>query len=102
MISHCLPNDKMTLDTYYTILYFLEYLRVKYNDKLREVLRLCFVNLSISIVTDDFDIETVSFHFSKQEYFSHQLFKKLSQEYFKFSKFKINMIDPFFPKKNIL
>ncbi|TBU07478.1 hypothetical protein CWI39_0312p0050 [Hamiltosporidium magnivora] len=81
--SNVLPDEKMTVDRFYTILYFLEYFRVEYDDRLRNILRLSLSNLEKSTDIKNLDIEKISFHFTKQEYFSRKLFKKISQEYFR-------------------
>ncbi|TBU21030.1 hypothetical protein CWI38_0001p0010 [Hamiltosporidium tvaerminnensis] len=81
--SNALPDEKMTVDRFYTILYFLEYFRVEYDDRLRNILRLSLSNLEKSTDIENLDIEKISFHFTKQEYFSRKLFKKISQEYFR-------------------
>ncbi|TBU12270.1 hypothetical protein CWI38_0823p0010, partial [Hamiltosporidium tvaerminnensis] len=69
-------------------LYFLEYFRIKQNNKLRNVLKTILYSLAKSDDIKHFKVDKVSFHFSKQEYFSHELFKKISQEYFKILNFK--------------
>ncbi|TBU10055.1 hypothetical protein CWI38_2062p0010, partial [Hamiltosporidium tvaerminnensis] len=62
---------------------FLEYFRVKDDNKLRNVIKSILYSLVESGEMNNFNIEKVSFHFSKQYYFSHALFKKISQEYLK-------------------
>ncbi|TBU11433.1 hypothetical protein CWI38_1208p0020, partial [Hamiltosporidium tvaerminnensis] len=88
LISYYLQDDKMTNDRFYTVLYFLEYFRIKQNNKLRNVLKTILYSLAKSDDIKHFKVDKVSFHFSKQEYFSHELFKKISQEYFKILNFK--------------
>ncbi|TBU03710.1 hypothetical protein CWI39_0919p0010, partial [Hamiltosporidium magnivora] len=100
LISYYLLNYKMTIDKFYTILYFLEYFRVKQDDKLRNLMKMILYSLSISDDIKHFDLDKVSFHFSKQVYFSHELFKKISQEYFKIMNFKMSSFLPFFIKEN--
>ncbi|TBT99097.1 hypothetical protein CWI37_1468p0010 [Hamiltosporidium tvaerminnensis] len=100
LISYYLLNNKMTIDKFYTILYFLEYFRVKQDDKLRNLMKMILYSLSISDDIKHFDLDKVSFHFSKQVYFSHEMFKKISQEYFKIMNFKMSSFLPFFIKEN--
>ncbi|TBT99496.1 hypothetical protein CWI36_1956p0010 [Hamiltosporidium magnivora] len=73
----------MTIEKFYTILYFLEYFRVKCDNKLRNAVKNIWCSLVESDEMQIFDIENVSFHFIKQDYFSHALYKKISQEYLK-------------------
>ncbi|TBU04146.1 hypothetical protein CWI36_0806p0010 [Hamiltosporidium magnivora] len=91
----------MIIEKFYTIMYFLEYFRVKHDNKLRNVIKIIWYSLVKSEEINNFDIEKVSFHFSKQDYFSHKMFKKISQEYFKVIKFEMNTFDLFFSKKEI-
>ncbi|TBU02969.1 hypothetical protein CWI36_1012p0010 [Hamiltosporidium magnivora] len=79
LISYYLLNNKMTIDKFYTILYFLEYFRVKQDDELRNLIKMILYSLTISDDIKHFDLDEVSFHFSKQKCFSHELFKKISQ-----------------------
>ncbi|KAK1349140.1 hypothetical protein LUQ84_001821 [Hamiltosporidium tvaerminnensis] len=83
IISYYFPVHEMTNEKFYTILYFLEYFRVKDDNKLRNAVKNIWCSLMESNVMQIFDIEKVSFHFSTQAYFSHALFKKISQEYLK-------------------
>ncbi|KAK1348492.1 hypothetical protein LUQ84_002096 [Hamiltosporidium tvaerminnensis] len=83
IISYYFPVHKMTIDKFYTILYFLEYFRFESDKKLRNVIKSILYSLVVSDEMNNFNIEKVSFHFSKQCYFSHALLKKISQEYLK-------------------
>ncbi|TBU20936.1 hypothetical protein CWI38_0008p0090 [Hamiltosporidium tvaerminnensis] len=83
IISYYLPVHEMTIEKFYTILYLLEYFRVEYDNKLRNAVKNIWCSLVESDEMQIFDIENVSFHFSKQDYFSHALYKKISQEYLK-------------------
>ncbi|TBT96729.1 hypothetical protein CWI39_3457p0010, partial [Hamiltosporidium magnivora] len=83
IISYYLPVHKMTIKKFYTILYFLEYFRVEYDNKLRNVIKNIWCSLVKSDEMNNFNIEKELFHFSKQGYFSHALFKKISQQYLK-------------------
>ncbi|TBU01937.1 hypothetical protein CWI36_1227p0010 [Hamiltosporidium magnivora] len=65
------------------------------------VIKIIWYSLVKSEEINNFDIEKISFHFSKQDYFSHKMFKKISQEYFKVIKFEMNTINSFFSKKEI-
>ncbi|TBU05575.1 hypothetical protein CWI39_0663p0010 [Hamiltosporidium magnivora] len=91
----------MTIEKFYTIMHFLEYFRVKHDNKLRNVIKIIWYSLVKSEEINNFDIEKVSFHFSKQDYFSHKMFKKISRKYFKVIKFEMNTINSFFSKKEI-
>ncbi|TBT99624.1 hypothetical protein CWI36_1909p0010 [Hamiltosporidium magnivora] len=99
LISYYLQDDKMTIHKFYTLLYFLEYFRIKQNNKLRNVLKTILYSLAKSDDIKHFKVDKVSFHFSKQEYFSHELFKKISQEYFKILNFKTPSKLSFFIKE---
>ncbi|TBU07050.1 hypothetical protein CWI36_0335p0010 [Hamiltosporidium magnivora] len=46
-----------------------------------------------------FDVDKVSIYFSKQVYFSHEMFKKISQEYFKIVNPEIDSYTSFFIKE---
>ncbi|TBU10268.1 hypothetical protein CWI38_1890p0020 [Hamiltosporidium tvaerminnensis] len=81
LISYYFPHYKMTIDMLYTILWFLEYFRAK----------------EIHIMV----INKVSFHFSKQDYFSHVLYKKISQEYCKIIKFDMNSVISYSTNENL-
>ncbi|TBU16547.1 hypothetical protein CWI38_0296p0020 [Hamiltosporidium tvaerminnensis] len=72
----------MTIEKFYTILYFLEYLRVKYDFTLRSCVKMIWNSLDQSKDLENLDVDKVSFHFSKQKIFSHELFKILSKVYF--------------------
>ncbi|KAK1347487.1 hypothetical protein LUQ84_003024 [Hamiltosporidium tvaerminnensis] len=82
IISYYLPDDKMTIEKFYTIFYFLEYFKVKDDNKLQNVIKSILYSLVESDEMNNFNIEKVSFHFSKQDYFSYDLFKKISRGYF--------------------
>ncbi|TBU19299.1 hypothetical protein CWI38_0213p0010 [Hamiltosporidium tvaerminnensis] len=56
-------------------------------------------SLTISDDIKHFDLDKVSFHFSKQVYFSHEMFKKISQEYFKIVNPEIDSYTSFFIKE---
>ncbi|TBU03160.1 hypothetical protein CWI37_0345p0010 [Hamiltosporidium tvaerminnensis] len=99
LISYYLQDDKMTNDRFYTVLYFLEYFRIKQNNKLRNVLKTILYSLAKSDYKKHFNVDKVSFNFSKQKYFSHELFKKISQEYFKILNFKTPSKLSFFIKE---
>ncbi|TBU11236.1 hypothetical protein CWI38_1310p0020 [Hamiltosporidium tvaerminnensis] len=83
IITYYLPVHKMTIEKFYSILYFLEYFRIQYDNKLRNAVKNIWISLMESNEIKYLNIEKVSFHFSKQHYFSHALFKKISQEYLK-------------------
>ncbi|TBU00653.1 hypothetical protein CWI36_1570p0010 [Hamiltosporidium magnivora] len=83
IISYYFPVHKMTIDKFYTILYFLEYFRIEYDNKLRNVIKIIWFSLVKSDEMNNFNIEKVSFHFSKQINFSHALLKKISKGYLK-------------------
>ncbi|KAK1348393.1 hypothetical protein LUQ84_002397 [Hamiltosporidium tvaerminnensis] len=89
----------MTIDNFYTILYFLEYFRVKYDNKLRDALKAILYSLVKSNEMNTLDSKNISFHFTNQNYFSHKLYKIISQEYFKIMKFEINSVNPYFLKE---
>ncbi|TBU02288.1 hypothetical protein CWI39_1191p0010, partial [Hamiltosporidium magnivora] len=99
LISYYLQDDKMTIDKFYTVLYFLQYFRIKQNDKRRNVLKTILYSLAKSDYKKHFNVDKVSFNFSKQKYFSHELFKKISQEYFKILNFKTPSKLSFFIKE---
>ncbi|KAK1349108.1 hypothetical protein LUQ84_001789 [Hamiltosporidium tvaerminnensis] len=101
LLSYNFPVYRITIEKFYTIIDFLEYLRVKHDNKLRNVIKIIWYSLVKSEEINNFDIEKVSFHFSKQDYFSHKMFKKISREYFKVIKFEMNTFDSFFSKKEI-
>ncbi|TBT98009.1 hypothetical protein CWI37_1954p0010 [Hamiltosporidium tvaerminnensis] len=82
IISYCLLDKSMTIEKFYTILYFLEYLRVKYDFTLRSCVKMIWNSLAQSKDIENLDVDKVSFHFSKQKIFSHELFKILSKVYF--------------------
>ncbi|KAK1348384.1 hypothetical protein LUQ84_002388 [Hamiltosporidium tvaerminnensis] len=82
IISYYLPVHKMTIKKFYTILYFLEYFRVECDNKLRNAVKNIWCSLMESNVMNNFEIKNLSFHFSKQDYFSHDLNNKISQGYF--------------------
>ncbi|TBU04644.1 hypothetical protein CWI36_0733p0010 [Hamiltosporidium magnivora] len=90
--SYNSPDKSMTIEKFYTILYFLEYLRVKYDFTLRSCIKMILNSLAQSKDIENLDVDKISFHFSKQKIFSHEFFKILSKVYF----------ESFFPKeKNI-
>ncbi|TBU06112.1 hypothetical protein CWI36_0513p0020 [Hamiltosporidium magnivora] len=76
-------GTKMKIKKFYTILYLLEYFRVEYDNKLRNAIKIIWFSLMESNEMNNFDIKNPSFHFSKQDYFSNALFKKISQEFLK-------------------
>ncbi|TBU04235.1 hypothetical protein CWI39_0837p0010 [Hamiltosporidium magnivora] len=80
--SYNSPDKSMTIEKFYTILYFLEYLRVKYDFTLRSCIKMILNSLAQSKDIENLDVDKVSFHFSKQKIFSHELFKILSKVYF--------------------
>ncbi|TBU04604.1 hypothetical protein CWI37_0112p0040 [Hamiltosporidium tvaerminnensis] len=53
IMSYYFAHEKMTIESFYTILYFLEYLRVQYDDKLRKFLISIFFSLSQSTELED-------------------------------------------------
>ncbi|TBU20759.1 hypothetical protein CWI38_0026p0090 [Hamiltosporidium tvaerminnensis] len=89
----------MTIEKFYTVLYFLEYFRVKYDNKLRNAIKIIWFSLVKSNEMINFNIEKVSLHFSKQDYFSYDLFKKNSQGYFELVNYKLDESELFFKKK---
>ncbi|TBT98691.1 hypothetical protein CWI39_2318p0010, partial [Hamiltosporidium magnivora] len=82
IISYYMFRDDTKIDEFYTILYFLEYFRVKYDNMLKKALMIIFISLSKSKAMKILDVEKMAFHFSKQEIFSHEFFKKISQVFF--------------------
>ncbi|TBU12826.1 hypothetical protein CWI38_0612p0010 [Hamiltosporidium tvaerminnensis] len=82
IISYYMFRDDTKIDEFYTILYFLEYFRVKYDNMLKKALMIIFISLSKSKAMKILDLEKMAFHFSKQEIFSHEFFKKISQVFF--------------------
>ncbi|KAK1349358.1 hypothetical protein LUQ84_001536 [Hamiltosporidium tvaerminnensis] len=100
IISYYLPVHKMTIKKFYTILYFLEYFRVEYDNKLRKVIKNIWCSLIESNEIINFDIEKVSFHFSKQDYFSHDLFKRISKGYFELLTYRMDESELFFRKEH--
>ncbi|TBU01850.1 hypothetical protein CWI39_1292p0020 [Hamiltosporidium magnivora] len=103
IISYYFLYEKMTIESFYTILYFLEYLRVQYDNKLRKVLILIFLSLSQSTELENDVVDKIQLHFSKQKIFSHAYFKIISQEYFKEFKHE-NNFEPwiFIKEKNFV
>ncbi|KAK1347786.1 hypothetical protein LUQ84_002767 [Hamiltosporidium tvaerminnensis] len=83
IISYYLPVHKIKIKKFYTILYLLEYFRVEYDNKLRNAIKIIWFSLMESNEMNNFDIKNPSFHFSKQDYFSNALFKKISHEFLK-------------------
>ncbi|TBU01139.1 hypothetical protein CWI39_1473p0030 [Hamiltosporidium magnivora] len=75
IMSYYFAHEKMTIESFYTIVYFLEYLRDNVVDK-------------------------IPLHFSKQEIFSHEFFKIISQEYFEFFKHENNFNPWVFIREN--
>ncbi|TBU03500.1 hypothetical protein CWI36_0914p0010 [Hamiltosporidium magnivora] len=45
LILYYLPVYKMTIEKFYTVLYFLEYFRVKYDNKLRNAIKIIWYSL---------------------------------------------------------
>ncbi|TBT98700.1 hypothetical protein CWI36_2271p0010, partial [Hamiltosporidium magnivora] len=66
IIYYYLPVHEMTIEKFYTILYFLEYFKVKDDNKLQNVIKSILYSLVESDEMNNFNIEKVSFHFSKQ------------------------------------
>ncbi|TBU08577.1 hypothetical protein CWI39_0164p0050, partial [Hamiltosporidium magnivora] len=64
IISYYFPVHEMTNEKFYTILYFLEYFRVKCDNKLRNAVKNIWCSLMESNVMQIFDIEKELFHFS--------------------------------------
>ncbi|TBU07545.1 hypothetical protein CWI39_0303p0010 [Hamiltosporidium magnivora] len=91
-----LPDNKIKIEKFYTILYFLEYFRVRYDNKLRNAIKVILYSLIVSDVINTFEIKNISLHFAKQDYFSHKLSKIISQEYFKIIKSEMNSDSPCF------
>ncbi|TBU04073.1 hypothetical protein CWI36_0815p0020 [Hamiltosporidium magnivora] len=100
IMSYYFAHEKMTIESFYTILYFLEYLRVQYDDKLRKFLISIFFSLSQSTELEDNVVDKIPLHFSKQEIFSHEFFKIISQEYFEFFKHENNFNPWVFIREN--
>ncbi|TBU00066.1 hypothetical protein CWI39_1799p0010 [Hamiltosporidium magnivora] len=100
LILYYLPVYKMTIEKFYTVLYFLEYFRVKYDNKLRNAIKIIWYSLMKSNEMIKFNIEKVSLHLSKQDYFSYDLFKKISQGYFELVNYKLDESELFFKKED--
>ncbi|TBU01024.1 hypothetical protein CWI36_1461p0010 [Hamiltosporidium magnivora] len=93
IISYYLPVHKMTIETFYTISYFLEYLRVDYDNKLRNSIRNIWYSLMESNKMNNLDLK-------RYHYFSHDLYKKISQEFLKLLNIKKNLRFSFSSKEN--
>ncbi|TBU11401.1 hypothetical protein CWI38_1226p0020, partial [Hamiltosporidium tvaerminnensis] len=93
IISYYLPVHKMTIETFYTISYFLEYLRVDYDNKLRNSIRNIWYSLMESNKMNNLDLK-------RYHYFSHDLYKKISQEFLKLLNIKKNSRFSFSSKEN--
>ncbi|TBU04081.1 hypothetical protein CWI36_0814p0020, partial [Hamiltosporidium magnivora] len=100
IISYYFPVHKMTIKKFYTILYFLEYFRVKDDNKLRNVIKSILYSLVESDEMQIFDIEKKLFYVSKQDYFSYALLKKISKEYFELVNNGEDLKFSFFIKEN--
>ncbi|TBU08407.1 hypothetical protein CWI39_0187p0030 [Hamiltosporidium magnivora] len=90
-------EESMTIVKFYNILYFLEYLRVTYEDILQKCLKKILFSLAEAKEIQDLDMDKISSHFPKQEIFSVEFCKILFQVYFEnfFSKGK-NIYSEFF------
>ncbi|TBU11816.1 hypothetical protein CWI38_1029p0020 [Hamiltosporidium tvaerminnensis] len=97
IVSYNSQEESMTIVKFYNILYFLEYLRVKYEDILQKCLEKILFSLAEAQEIRDLDMDKVSSHFPKQELFSIEFCKILFQVYFEnfFSKGK-NIYSEFF------
>ncbi|TBU00486.1 hypothetical protein CWI37_0989p0010, partial [Hamiltosporidium tvaerminnensis] len=77
LISYYLPVYKMTIEKFYTVLYFLEYFRVKYDNKLRNAIKIIWFSLVKSNEMINFNIEKVS----ELQTGENELFFKKEDEY---------------------
>ncbi|KAK1351096.1 hypothetical protein LUQ84_000369 [Hamiltosporidium tvaerminnensis] len=83
IISYYFPVHEMTIEKFYTILYFLEYFRVECDNKFRNAVKNIWCSLVQSDEMQIFDIEKELFHFTGQDYFSRDLVKEILHEFCK-------------------
>ncbi|TBU02154.1 hypothetical protein CWI37_0542p0020 [Hamiltosporidium tvaerminnensis] len=96
LMSYYLPKREMTINKFYSILYFLEYLRVGDDNNLHNSIKIILFSLSQSKDIEYFDLYKVSFHFSKQEIFSEEFLKIISQKYLEIFFAEIENFSSFF------
>ncbi|TBU19998.1 hypothetical protein CWI38_0156p0020 [Hamiltosporidium tvaerminnensis] len=100
LISCYLMNEEINIHKFYTILYFIEYFRIKLDNILRNIIKTILYSLANSNNIIHFDVHKKMIYFSKQDYFSHECFKIISQEYLKMLNSRADFFSPFFVKKS--